>query len=359
MEHRLMIAKESTKPNFIYYVHPGINAKEDDTNIFKIDISNIEYGELDDDESIELDSFYVYGDNHFMYSFSDKFASMIYMFNGFFNKQLIIHEYPDALYLFVKYLDGSKKSKLINDLEKINLEYLFAHNQNESDNELLSRICIRVPCKCYSYKLFNILYSILRSYFPIEYTEREIGYMCRKCFNAIDKKTTVKYPESKIGNTVIYLHGVYEAKCKECNIWDEFIEIDYNILNIVSFMNKSGIKTLYSCEGHYDDDSTYIMFKMSKPDLNKYVIDKDYKGDALNEEIKNKVLDLFIFSYNELNDAYVIGSKPRKKLKDCYKNMDYKDLKSMRLKILNEYVEYIIMSKISENLKKPEEYIGV
>ena len=104
----------------------------------------------------------------------------------------------------------------------------------------------------------------------------KLGLMCPNCFNVTKHQITIS------GRTVIsadhnndiapWLDRVYVAyecpACKSHNV--NLIELDPNIADAISILNKKGYRTLYCCEGHGNESiDAYIYFE-SKPLLDKF-----------------------------------------------------------------------------------------
>lgn len=94
--------------------------------------------------------------------------------------------------------------------------------------------------------------------------------MCEDCFNLYpieqqfeaNTKIKSKYAITAEPSELVY----FKSKCNFCNIEDPIlIELDYNIAEIISNLNKLGCRTAYCCEGHKGGSSNgYIMFSDNK-----------------------------------------------------------------------------------------------
>ena len=98
-----------------------------------------------------------------------------------------------------------------------------------------------------------------------------IGLMCKHCYRYWIKKISTK-SEVSIENIKsrdqndcsIYIEPNIDIKywldC-ECGESSNLIEIDANIVEVISILNKIGYETKYCCEGHHGFIMPYIQFK--------------------------------------------------------------------------------------------------
>lgn len=94
-----------------------------------------------------------------------------------------------------------------------------------------------------------------------------ISIMCLKCFNIFNTFISTKYYSTMISDPEdeLFLRLAEPAACltycKYCNTdHPHFTELDYNISEVISKLNKKGYRTLFSCEGHKEDNEAYIYF---------------------------------------------------------------------------------------------------
>lgn len=120
-----------------------------------------------------------------------------------------------------------------------------------------------------------------RHFSHIKIHDEQIGYvglMCPRCFNfdIITIHNKVSYINTQYSlNNKEYVTTVadikYKLKCPVCSTRDYFIEIDPNIVEAISLLNKKGYHTKYCCEGHKTGTyhNGYIYFKSD--DISKYL----------------------------------------------------------------------------------------
>lgn len=90
----------------------------------------------------------------------------------------------------------------------------------------------------------------------IEYYCGKIALMCPICYD-------IKYVDINI-NILVNKKDIccmlkYCSVCDNCKSNCEFIELDPNIAEAISILNKKGYRTIFCCEGH-DDNEAYIYF---------------------------------------------------------------------------------------------------
>ena len=101
----------------------------------------------------------------------------------------------------------------------------------------------------------------------ISRAKREFGYMGFMCPNCYNYKI-VQY--QYLVSTIICddeMHATdllpsvrYEDGCPYCGDWRTLIEIDPNIVEAISILNKKKIHTRFCCEGHNNGALAYISF---------------------------------------------------------------------------------------------------
>ena len=101
----------------------------------------------------------------------------------------------------------------------------------------------------------------------------------------------------------------YRKKCENCgNEYFDPIQLDYNIAETISLLNKAGYKTKYCCEGHGKSDTTaYIMFDGSRimKHLNTLPITWEIDLDSVKTKYCNVVIRSEACNYEEaIMDIY-------------------------------------------------------
>ena len=123
-----------------------------------------------------------------------------------------------------------------------------------------------------------------------------IAYMCPHCYNIIymNGKTYSSISSSNIDD--FYLNINLTFMCPFCENRVVGIELDPNIAEDISILNKKGYTTKYCCEGHISDHqyitSPYIYFNNMHYDIAKnlpktWCVDNDYDGFIIRGDISN------------------------------------------------------------------------
>ena len=126
-----------------------------------------------------------------------------------------------------------------------------------------------------------------------------IGLMCPECFNVVSRR--LHYTSSVLvenayfdeENPEMMIHSdikFIQKKCEKCgNEYFEPIQLDYNIAETISLLNKAGYRTKYCCEGHGNKNTyAYIMFGNSciMKHLNTLPITWEIDLDSLKNSLK-------------------------------------------------------------------------
>lgn len=98
-----------------------------------------------------------------------------------------------------------------------------------------------------------------------------MGFMCGNCYNYKIIKWQFKISTLICDNSLInetYASDLlpsikYEDGCPECGYTGRLIDIDPNLVEIISKLNKKRIYTKFSCEGHENRYNPYIYFDNS------------------------------------------------------------------------------------------------
>lgn len=94
-----------------------------------------------------------------------------------------------------------------------------------------------------------------------------IGLMCPHCFHVVYATINLScYVSitSKRGHIDVLQNTVYETDiCESCGKYAKLIELDPNIAETISLLNKKGYLTKFCCEGHNEqrDDNGYVYFE--------------------------------------------------------------------------------------------------
>lgn len=122
-----------------------------------------------------------------------------------------------------------------------------------------------------------------------------IAYMCPKCYNIL--YANGKYDFNIKTNIDFYVDMVFGYNCPNCENNIQAIELDPNIADDISILNKKGYKTKYCCEGHISDhqyiSAPYIYFNNTHDDIAKnlpktwYVDNDGYNGFVIRADINN------------------------------------------------------------------------
>jgi hypothetical protein len=169
-----------------------------------------------------------------------------------------------------------------------------------------------------------------------------IALMCPICFNYTVHRINTSF---KITNYYDYDHrfgdlvnsnNVYSGYCTnpDCNHYTKFIELDINLAEIVSILNKKGYRTAYCCEGHINGEGisfTYIVFEDVYFKDNDYNLPDSYtvaiqtiketaKGKVEVSRIKDNCLaeNLFGLTRNEMLEWLDKNYNHKKQIKDLY-----------------------------------------
>ena len=95
-----------------------------------------------------------------------------------------------------------------------------------------------------------------------------IGFMCPHCFHVF--YATINFScyvsiTSKKGFIEVLQNTAYETdECESCGKYTNLIEVDPNIAETISLLNKKGYLTKFCCEGHNErriKDDGYIYFE--------------------------------------------------------------------------------------------------
>ena len=111
-----------------------------------------------------------------------------------------------------------------------------------------------------------------KAYRAQQYIQGYVGLMCPHCYNYIirrvnyissilienENSTSIEDPDLQMVNKIHYL----KRTCDFCNAEDvDLIQVDVNIIESISILNKKGFKTRFCCEGHGDTSTNgYILF---------------------------------------------------------------------------------------------------
>ena len=126
-----------------------------------------------------------------------------------------------------------------------------------------------------------------------------LAYMCPHCYNIIyiNGKTysSISTSSSIIDNFYLDINLIF--MCSFCENRVNGIELDPNIADDISILNKKGYKTKYCCEGHISDhqyiSAPYIYFNNTHDDIAKnlpktwYVDNDGYDGFVIRADINN------------------------------------------------------------------------
>lgn len=138
-----------------------------------------------------------------------------------------------------------------------------------------------------------------------------IAYMCPYCYDIIYINGSYNL-NFKFHRDNIYPKLTITYRCKVCNNIVEGIELDPNIAETISILNKKGYYTKYCCEGHYENkkpnSTPYIYFDRFSPNEdslpNGWYIDKDFKNNhtiraKLEKHSKKQILkDIYNWACN-------------------------------------------------------------
>lgn len=123
---------------------------------------------------------------------------------------------------------------------------------------------------------FKTISDILKGK-QIKYFSGKLALMCPTCYN-------IKYVDINMNILInkkdIFCCVNYISSCDNCNFEGAFIELDPNIAECISILNKKGYRTMFCCEGH-DDSQAYIYFNtLYENAIMKFVnnIDKLYNS---------------------------------------------------------------------------------
>lgn len=157
----------------------------------------------------------------------------------------------------------------------------------------------------------NINESDDRAEYNEIYTEDKIlSFICQNCFNIhpltvqqtytynnrivtiIHDKDNNKFKDNKVNNLSDTMEDLSRISfpsstnlyCSKCNKDNLHFIIDYGMRNIISYLNKAGYKTEYSCSGHKDMGSIpYVLFVDHKHLNDKYEKLLNYISSKTNE----------------------------------------------------------------------------
>ena len=110
----------------------------------------------------------------------------------------------------------------------------------------------------------------------VEKINNKIKLMCHHCFVVHDTNVSIQRNICVRSDIQPIVTGVfskyqYNGVCSICGKSSILIELDYNIGDIISILNKKGYETAYCCGGHNIKDSGYILFKDT--DVNKNILE--------------------------------------------------------------------------------------
>ena len=149
-----------------------------------------------------------------------------------------------------------------------------------------------------------------------------IAYMCPHCYNIIymNGKTYSSISSSNIDD--FYLNINLTFMCPFCENRVVGIELDPNIAEDISILNKKGYTTKYCCEGHISDhqyiSAPYIYFNNTHDDITKNLpktwnVDTEYDHFVIRGDINNskkKILEDLHKMVEELQEvSYIRGKK--------------------------------------------------
>lgn len=181
-----------------------------------------------------------------------------------------------------------------------------------------------------------------------------VACMCSKCFNVIGivRRTFTAFAEIKHDIESIDLakeinHCIdinvynwmpfkdFQHHCNYCNENTEFFFIDKNLIETIQKLNRIGIKTNFSCEGHTICDIAYISF-VNGSDIQYF--------DAENPLLKSwDIREIEPFMRPKSFGLYV--SKENINIKDIVDNKHITDL--------NEYIDkFIKITKEGDKIEK-------
>ena len=189
----------------------------------------------------------------------------------------------------------------------------------------------------------NFIYDFDRS------DQKRVACLCSKCYSitghlnyAYTNMYTLSSDDlsdsvmlSRIIPNIPFLDS-FPALCKTCGNVEEHFTVDAGMEKIIQLLNRSGIKTMFSCEGHSVLDSEpYIAFEkdvskyfdMSNKLLKYWVLEK-YDSKSLCKSSLRLTIDAsieYIYSDKYLNDLHkyitkyiaIKNKKERKVKKKC------------------------------------------
>lgn len=111
----------------------------------------------------------------------------------------------------------------------------------------------------------------------VEKINNKIKLMCHHCFTVHDTNVSIQRNicvQSDIKQPIVagvFSKYQYNGVCPNCGKASILIELDYNIGDIISTLNKKGYRTNFCCEGHGINDNGYISFR--DVDANKNILE--------------------------------------------------------------------------------------
>ena len=96
-----------------------------------------------------------------------------------------------------------------------------------------------------------------------------IGFVCPHCYNSMIMRASITLNMQNVDKTSETYLGItpaYTVECTKCHEVTTYLyELDPNITPMIAELNRKGYDTVYSCEGHRENEDDicvpYIMFK--------------------------------------------------------------------------------------------------